>query len=80
MIDRIATAAPALVWAAAVLAAGIWAIAHSIRAGRRHNDQQAAWLTVCNGERPEPGQPGTDQHLLEQCTAICPELTRKEKP
>lgn len=35
MIARLITAAPTLVLAAAIATAGIWAVAHSIRSGRR---------------------------------------------
>jgi hypothetical protein len=41
---------------------------------------QDAWLAVCNDQRPEPAQPGTDQQLLDACRTICPDLARKEKP
>ncbi|MGW5431854.1 hypothetical protein ACWET9_32345 [Streptomyces sp. NPDC004059] len=74
------TAAPALLFAGLMATAGIWAVVHSIRAGRHHNDRAAAWLTACSGERPEPGQPGTNQQLLEQCNAIYNDPARKEKP
>jgi len=46
---------------------------------RTRNDRRQAWLTVCDGPRPEPPQPGTDISLYLACVATygdCDELDR----
>lgn len=47
---------------------------------RTRNDRAAAQRITRLQPRPEPGQPGTDDRLLDACRAICPDLTRREKP
>ena len=66
-------------WITAVVASvfAAWAIRRSIRAARRASDRINAWLTACNGDRPEPGQPGSNDGLLDACNAIW-DHTRKE--
>ncbi|MFD5798656.1 hypothetical protein ACFWIO_35020 [Streptomyces diastatochromogenes] len=70
MIARLVTAAPALVFAAALVVAGIWAVVHSIRAGRRlpaapdnrqGTDSEALW---------------TCRHILRQ-PLIDPDIARR---
>jgi hypothetical protein len=75
---------PGLAILAAGLAAVAWSIRSFIRAShddqRTRNDRAMAQRITRFEPRPEPGQPGQDQQLLQQCHAICPELARKEKP
>ena len=74
--------------ALAVAAAALWVVWWSIHDDTRRADrndriaaQQAARFEERPepAERPEPGEPGHDQQLLEQCWDICPEY-RKETP
>lgn len=58
-----------LILLATLALAGIWAIAHSIRAGRRHRIPAA----------PD-NQPGHDEGLLQLCRLIALTKPRKEKP
>lgn len=77
--DWVLTYWPWLAAAGGVLAA-IVAVACAVSGDyRSHNDRRAAWLTVCDAPRPEPGQPGTDVGLYLDCVAIysdCDELDR----
>ncbi len=70
----------------AILAAGLAAVAWSVRAftrsahadQRTRNDRAAAQRITRFEDRPEPPTPGDDEQLLRQCHDICPELARKE--
>lgn len=72
----------------AALAVGLtliaWSVRSFIRAGhddqRTRNDRAMAQRITRFEDRPEPGMPGHDDQLLQQCHHICPELARKEKP
>ncbi len=46
---------------------------------RSRNDRRVARLTAALEPRPEPGEPGSNDQLLAECQAICPELARKEE-
>lgn len=61
MIARLITAAPALILAAALAVAGVWAVVHSIRSGRR--------LPAAPDNRQ-----GTDTEALWTCRRIAAEL------
>lgn len=52
MISRLVTAAPALVPAVAVLAAGIWAVVHSIRSGTRRGIRRLHQYANDRASRP----------------------------
>lgn len=71
---------------AAALAAAVfaWAVTRFIRCGRDDyrtcNDRAAADRIVAVEPRPEPGMPGSDNTLLEQCWDICPDLRKEERP
>jgi hypothetical protein len=45
---------------------------------RSRNDVSAAARITGFQDRPEPAAPGSDDLLLAQCQAICPDLARKE--
>ncbi|MCX5336940.1 hypothetical protein [Streptomyces sp. NBC_00140] len=67
------------VLAAALLA--VWAVAWFCRDDyRSHNDRRAAWLAVCNGPRPEPAAPGTNEQWLDACWEIYAADIREERP
>jgi hypothetical protein len=67
----------ALALAAAVLLVLCWALRGDDY--RTRNDRTAAQRAVC-GPRPEPGEPGSDEALLDACNQLCPDLARKEMP
>jgi hypothetical protein len=77
--DWIATNWPWLL-ALSVACLAVWAIRRGWLGDdyRTRNDKRQAWLAACEGPRPEPAAPGSDQQLLAQCLAICPDLARKE--
>ena len=47
---------------------------------RSRNDRVMARRITRIEERPEPGEPGSDQQLLEQCWDICPDYRKEDRP
>jgi hypothetical protein len=67
-------AAGLLILAAAVVVR--WAVRDDYRS---YNDRRAAWFVVCDGPRPEPPAPGSNEQWLATCNELCPDLARKEE-
>jgi hypothetical protein len=80
--DWVATYWPALTTASALTFA-LWALPRYIRGSRddyrTRNDHAAAQRITRTEDRPEPGTPGNDEQLLQQCHQILDATnTRKE--
>jgi hypothetical protein len=69
---------------AAVAPVVCWQIRRALRGDdyRTYNDKRAAWLAVCDGPRPEPPAPGSNEQWLATCREIYAADTdiREEKP
>lgn len=77
MITRLVTAAPVLIFAAAIFTAGIWAVIHSIR-GRGLKltalVRAARWLTRRRVPAAHDNHQGTDTDALWACRRIARQL------
>lgn len=66
MIDRLVTAAPALIFAAALFAFAAWAIAWSIRDARRYDAYQQAIQSEIEADRIRRVEEFANQHGKEK--------------